>query len=77
MSLDSAKINQARDVLLLAQSQIISEIAQTGAAGGVGRAGNYAPTLVNITDALAALDGLADKVRMAQVRAAKNKSENE
>jgi len=75
------KTQQALDVLIRAQDQLVKEIATCGEAGGVGRAQNYAPVLVNISNALAVVSKLveaegatqADPVhdRMAAVRAAK------
>jgi hypothetical protein len=77
-----SKILQAIDVLERAQDQIISEIAQCGNSGGIGRAQNYAPVLVNVNNALAVVKALAQPEsvtpeqaavhdRMAAVRAAK------
>lgn len=78
-----SKIDEAIEVLTRAQEQLVSEIATCGQAGGVGRAQNYAPVLVNITNALEVVKAMAnvsneptpEQLRMAAVRAAKqNKS---
>jgi len=74
-----SKIDQALEVLTRAQEQLIGEIATCGTAGGVGRAQNYAPTLVNVTHALDIVRALAsvdstptpEQIRMAAVRAAR------
>ena len=73
---------EALEVLTRAQEQLVREIATCGLAGGVGRAQNYAPVLVNVTSALEIVRALAnpppvtmtpEQIRMAEVRAAKNK----
>ena len=74
-----SKAQQALDVLERAQEQLISEIASCGNSGGIGRAQNYAPVLVNVNKALEIVKALAVPVmvpqevqdRMAAVRAAK------
>ncbi len=74
-----SKLTEAIDVLERAQSQLIGEIATCGNSGGIGRAQNYAPSLVNVTNALEALKRIEESVntptpeqiRMAAVRAAK------
>jgi hypothetical protein len=74
-----SKVTEAIDVLERAQSQLIGEIATCGNSGGIGRAQNYAPSLVNVTDALEALRKIVEnhsgptpeQIRMAAVRAAK------
>jgi hypothetical protein len=78
-----SKVDQAVDVLLRAQEQMVSEIAQCGNAGGVGRAQNYAPVLVNITQALEIMQKMqggktpqAVQDRMAAVRAAKQTTQS-
>lgn len=84
MNLEQTKL--AKEVLIKAQDQIIREIAVCGNNGGVGRAQNYAPILVNLDAALTILDKLiepgvvkkaADAERMAKVRAAKDTSDKE
>lgn len=80
MSNMNQKAQEALEVLTRAQEQLIGEIATCGQAGGVGRAQNYAPVLVHISQALAIAQKLAkpaeltpEQIRMAEVRAAKNK----
>ena len=70
------KSNEAIDVLEKARDQMINEIAQCGSGGGIGRAQNYAPILVSISEAIYAIEStftpknvMVD--RMAAVRAAK------
>ncbi|HRV01181.1 MAG TPA: hypothetical protein P5539_05775 [Mesotoga sp.] len=72
------KTEQALEVLLRAQDQLINEIATAGEAGGVGRAQNFAPVLVNISNAADIVRALLNPVkdddvvdRMAAMRAAK------
>lgn len=78
-----SKIDMAVDVLLKAQEQLVSEIAQCGNGGGVGRAQNYAPVLVNVTNALEVVQKMqggkipqAVQDRMAAVRAAKQTTQS-
>jgi len=71
-----SKLDQAFDVLTMAQEQLISELAQCGQAGGIGRAQNFSPVLVNVSKALAVVKGLLAESasttdRMANMRAAK------
>ena len=74
-----SKVTEAFDVLKRAQEQLIGEIATCGNSGGVGRAQSYAPSLVNVTNALEIMEKLsevpeaptAEQIRMAAVRAAK------
>ena len=54
-------LNKAKDVLEKAQQEILRELVQCGSNGGVGRAGNYAPTFVNLTNAIDAIDRLMNK----------------
>lgn len=84
-----SKVKLAKSVLIKARDQMIDEISQCGSHGGVGRAGSYVPTFVNIMKSIEYLDLLesdeadvAEGVktqeqavadRMAAVRAAKNK----
>jgi hypothetical protein len=49
----SNKLEAAYDVLVRAQEQIVGEIAACGNNGGIGRAQNYAPVLVQVAQALA------------------------
>ena len=77
-----SKIDQALEVLTRAQEQLIGEIATCGTSGGVGRAQNYAPTLVNVARALEIVQALSnatseptpEQIRMAAVRAARQSS---
>jgi hypothetical protein len=82
-----SKNQQALEVLIRAQEQLIGEIATCGQAGGVGRAQNYAPVLVNINQALVIVKALAEPEsvtpevaavhdRMAAVRAAKQNKQS-
>jgi len=82
-----SKAQQALAVLTRAQEQLIGEIATCGQAGGVGRAQNYAPVLVNINQALAIVKAIAEPEgetpaeaavhdRMAAVRAAKQQKQS-
>jgi hypothetical protein len=80
MNLDKARL--AREVLIKARDSQIDELALCGSSGGIGRASNYAPALVNIMNAINLLDVLMTPVeltpnqaRMAEVRAAKSKAE--
>jgi len=80
-----SKYQEALDVLSRAQEQLIGEIATCGASGGVGRAQNYAPALVNVAEAIRVVTKLlppetvmtAEQIRMAQVRAAKSTNKSE
>jgi hypothetical protein len=54
-------LSKAKDVLEKAQQEILRELVQCGSNGGVGRAGNYAPTFVNLTNAIDAIDRLMNK----------------
>jgi hypothetical protein len=80
-------LQKAKDVLVKARQEILHELIQCGSNGGVGRAGNYAPSFVNLTNAIAAVDGMMstskvktteDKTafaeRMAAARKAKAKA---
>lgn len=78
----ATKIEEAFDVLTRAQEQILSEIAACGNNGGVGRAQNYAPVLVNVSNALKVVNALqkesnAVSERMAELRAAKAAKQNQ
>jgi hypothetical protein len=53
-------LNKAKEVLVKAQQEILRELVQCGSNGGVGRAGNYAPTFVNLTNAIDAIDRLME-----------------
>jgi len=76
-------------VLNLAKAQLMREIAQCGSAGGVGRAQNYAPILVSISEALRVFKDAAQEEeeavekeranydRMADVRAAKTAKQSD
>jgi len=70
-------LSKAKDVLEKAQQEILRELVQCGSNGGVGRAGNYAPTFVNLTNAIDAIDRLMNKdksdftERMAAAKKAK------
>ena len=73
---NNSKLEQALEVLIRARDQLIGEIATCGNNGAVGRAQNYAPVLVNITNALDVVEKLQAKKaetedRMAAMRAAK------
>lgn len=84
-----SKVKLAKSVLFKARDQMIEEIASCGSHGGVGRAGSYVPTFVNLMKSIEYLEELereeADVAagvktqeqvvadRMAAVRAAKNK----
>jgi len=61
----------AESVLKQAQSQIINEIARCGSAGGVGRAQNYAPLLVQVNQALDIVKKVSNSEKMEAVRSAK------
>jgi len=52
------KVKLAKEVLIKARDQQISEMAACGSAGGVGRVGNQAPTFVAIMNALAFVNGI-------------------
>lgn len=54
-------LSKAKDVLEKARQEILRELVQCGSNGGVGRAGNYAPTFVNLTNAIDAIDRLLNK----------------
>lgn len=56
-----SEMSKARDVLEKARQEILRELVQCGSNGGVGRAGNYAPTFVNLTNAIDAIDRLMNK----------------
>ena len=80
---------QAKNVLLKARAEQVNEVVRAGDAGGIGRAMNYAPILVNIQNAIDVCERLHQETvdaasavksveqsqadRMASVRAAKNK----
>jgi len=51
-----SNLEKAREVLVKAQEEILRELVQCGSNGGVGRAANYAPNFVNITNAIEAID---------------------
>lgn len=59
---------QAEQVLKQAQLQLIKEIERCGSSGGIGRAQNYAPVLVNVTEAYDIIKKLnhAEKMRAAK-----------
>jgi hypothetical protein len=69
------KYQAARDVLVKSRDEVLRELIICGQNGGTGRAGAYAPQLVNLQGAIDAIDRMdvdtpkAD--RMAEVRAAK------
>jgi hypothetical protein len=69
------KYTEARSVLIKARDEVLRELAVCGQNGGTGRAGSYAPQLVNLQGAIDAIDRMdvdTPKVdRMAAVRAAK------
>jgi len=52
------KYSKAKDVLVRSREEVISELARTGESGGTGLAQRYAPILVNLHEAIKALDGL-------------------
>ena len=56
-----SEMSKAKDVLEKARQEILRELVQCGSNGGVGRAGNYAPTFVNLTNAIDAIDRLMSK----------------
>lgn len=74
---------QAKDVLIRARNELIRELATCGLSGGIGRAGSYAPNLVNIQGAIDAIDRMeeveTDKVndKMAKMREARQAKTNE
>lgn len=80
-----SKYQEALDVLSRAQEQLIGEIATCGLSGGVGRAQNYAPALVNVAEAIRVVKELLpaapimtpEQIRMAQVRAAKSTKQSD
>lgn len=69
------KYQAAQEVLIKAREEVLRELIICGQNGGTGRAGAYAPQLVNLQGAIDAIDRMsadAPKVdRMAEVRAAK------
>jgi len=73
----------AKEVLIRARDELIRELATCGLAGGIGRAGSYAPNLVNIQGAIDVIDRLeevvAEKVndKMAKMREARQAKINE
>jgi len=68
------KYTEARNVLIKARDEVLRELIICGQNGGTGRAGAYAPQLVNLQGAIDAIDRMDDTPktdRMAEVRAAK------
>jgi len=68
------KYIEARNVLIKARDEVLRELTVCGQNGGTGRAGSYAPQLVNLQGAIDAIDRMevdTSKDRMAEVRAAK------
>jgi hypothetical protein len=53
-----SKYIKAKDVLIRSREEVINELARTGESGGTGLAQRYAPILVNLHEAIKALDGL-------------------
>jgi hypothetical protein len=81
--MDKKMLDKAEEVLKRSQLEIIGELARAGESGGTGRAQNYAPILVSVTNALKAVQELNPKEdpaefgkRMAEARAAK-KTQNQ
>ena len=68
---------EAKSVLMRALEEVILETARSGSAGGVGRAGSYAPQINALYNAICVVDALQDETqtgvndRMAAVRAAR------
>ena len=50
-----SNLDLALAVLIKARGEILGELANCGANGGVGRAANYAPQLVNLHNAINAI----------------------
>jgi len=71
------KYTEARSVLIKARDEVLRELLICGQNGGTGRAGAYAPQLVNLQQAIDALDRIeapetpVKTDAMAKVRAAK------
>lgn len=68
-----SKYIKAKDVLVRSREEVINELARTGESGGTGLAQRYAPILVNLNEAIKAIDALvepeqsfADKMRAAK-----------
>ena len=76
--MDKKMLDQAEEVLKRSQEELIRELARAGESGGTGRAQNYAPILVSVSNALKIVNELNPKEsaedfgkRMAEARAAK------
>lgn len=76
--MDKKILDQAEAVLSRSQEEILKELARAGESGGTGRAQNYAPILVSVSNALKIVQELNPKEspeefgkRMAEARAAK------
>lgn len=54
-----SKYIKAKDVLIRSREEVINELARTGESGGTGLAQRYAPILVNLHQAILAIDELA------------------
>jgi len=70
--------NKAIEVLMRARTELMLEIERCGEAGGVGRVVSFAPTLVNVQNAIDIISKLDQKEtpmgfgeKMTQARAAK------
>jgi len=54
------KYNKAKDVLVRSREEVLNELARTGESGGTGLAQRYAPILVNLQQAIDAVDALLE-----------------
>jgi len=55
-----SKYLKAKDVLVRSREEIIGELARTGESGGTGLAQRYAPILVNLQEAIIAMETLIE-----------------
>lgn len=54
------KYIKAKEVLLRSREEVLNELARTGESGGTGLAQRYAPLLVNLQQAIDAVDALLE-----------------
>ena len=56
-----SKYIKAKDVLVRSREEVINELARTGESGGTGLAQRYAPILVNLQQAIEAVNSLLEE----------------
>jgi len=56
-----SKYVKAKEVLIRSREEVINELARTGESGGTGLAQRYAPILVNLQQAIEAVNGLLEE----------------